>query len=318
MNFLKVGCVIALNSVFFLLPQAEAANILYLNSIRGAGTIGLGPHRNAIANTLDDYGDGSIFDVDFVQAHASGDLAFFLNAQPIDYYDQIWFDTSILFQSILNEEDLNALNIWSANDQPEFILDSSFAFRNKQTSTLQNSARSVTINAALALQSVGGGILIGTDHNSFAKTANQILENFGFDDLFTGSFNITSDASFVGNLFLEPEPVSSDFFSNNLQFLSTSNVPVGKHVLNKNGGDRTIEIYENLFSTTLRGEKIVHIGASFNTGSHVTDISDLDDNVPTNDVPTPATGIISIVVSISAWFRKKKRERSGIISYKIE
>lgn len=308
MNSLKIICILALNSIVFLLPEAEAANILYLNSTRGPGTIGLGPHRNAIANTLDDYGDGSIFDVDFIQTHIAGDLAVLLEAQPIDYYDQIWFDTSIFGRTILNSEDLNALNIWSANDQPEFILDSSFAFRNKRTSTLQNSARSVTINAALALQNVGGGILIGTDHNSYAYTANQILENFGFDDLFTGVFYTTKNASFVGNLFLEPEPVSSDFFTENLQYLSTSNVPVGKHVLNENGGDRIIEIYENLFSVTSRGEKVVHIGASFDTGSKVTDISSLND---VNDVPTPATGLISMIVSVSAWLRKKKHDASN-------
>ncbi|MEM9538056.1 MAG: hypothetical protein AAGA60_00930 [Cyanobacteria bacterium P01_E01_bin.42] len=52
----------------------QAANILYLNSTRGQ-RISLGGYRNVIADTLDNYGDGTIFDVDFVQTHVAGDLA---------------------------------------------------------------------------------------------------------------------------------------------------------------------------------------------------------------------------------------------------
>ncbi|MEL7315238.1 MAG: hypothetical protein AAFN08_09825, partial [Cyanobacteria bacterium J06559_3] len=175
----------------------------------------------------------------------AGDLASFLNAQSIDYYDQIWFDTTIRDTAILNDADLEALNTWAANDQPEFILDSSFFFRNKTGSTLTASAEAVTFNEALALQSFGGGILVGTDHNQFTGTANQILTNFGFDTLFTGSSLITADGSFVGDLLLQPEPVEDDFFSNNLEGLTTSRIPVGEHTLNTNGGDRTITISEN-------------------------------------------------------------------------
>jgi hypothetical protein len=89
------------------------------------------------------------------------------------------------------------------------------------------------------------------------------LSNFGFDGLFTGVYYITPNASFVGDLLLAPEPVGSDFFTTNLQELSTSYVPVGTHVLNENGGNRTIEIYEQLYSYS--PDKVIHIGASFRT-----------------------------------------------------
>ncbi|MEL6383634.1 MAG: hypothetical protein AAFQ89_14505, partial [Cyanobacteria bacterium J06626_18] len=56
---------------------------------------------------------------------------------------------------------------------------------------------------------------------------------------------ITADGSFVGDLLLQPEPVEDDFFSNNLEGLTTSRIPVGEHTLNTNGGDRTITISEN-------------------------------------------------------------------------
>ncbi|NEP38883.1 MAG: DUF4058 family protein [Okeania sp. SIO2G4] len=59
------------------------------------------------------------------------------------------------------------------------------------------SAGNLTVNQALALQNAGGGIFIGTDHNSFAHTANQILTNFGFDELFTGTHIITSTRPFA-------------------------------------------------------------------------------------------------------------------------
>ena len=219
------------------------------------------------------------------------DLATFLNAQPIDFYDQIWFDTTIFNTSLLNAADLAALNAWAANDSPEFILDSTFLFRSRSNNTLEASAESFTINQALALQSAGGGIFIGTDHNTFANTANQILNNFGFDSQFTGVFNLTSNGSFVGDLFLQPETVvESDFFTNNLQGLSTSNVPVGTHVLNENGGNRTIEIFENLFSFS--PGRVSHIGASFE-GENST-------------VPEPPVSIAIVLIGALMWFCRKK------------
>jgi len=214
-------------------------------------------------DALDSYKGGTIFDVDFVQTHVPGSLASWLNSQDIGYYDQIWFDTTIYRSSLLNQDDLLALNNWARNDQPEFILDSAFYARNWTSYALSNSATSATINQALALQEVGGGILIGTDHNAFTYTANQILDNFGFDGLFTGAYSITPNATFVGDLLLDPEPVGTDFYYNHLARLSTSHVPVGTHELNENGGNRTIEIYEQLYSYS--PGKVIHIGASFRT-----------------------------------------------------
>lgn len=238
-------------------------NILYLNSTRGLGTGNLGAFRKPIADVIDNYQDGTIFDVDFVQTHVPGSLASWLNSKPVEYYDQIWFDTTIYQTSLLNQADLTALNTWAANRQPEFVLDSAFFIRNKESNNMSKSSAAATVNQALALKDAGGGILIGTDHNVFADTANQILNNFGFDGLFTGSYDITANASFVGNLLLKPESVGSDFFTNNMQGLSTSNVPVGTHTLNEHGGNRTIQIYEQLYSYS--PGKVVHIGASFRT-----------------------------------------------------
>jgi hypothetical protein len=240
------------------------SNILYLNSTRGSGTGLLGNYRSAIANSLDNYGDGTIFEVDFVQTQVSGDLASWLS-QPGKNYDQIWFDTTIFNTAVLNSDDLTALNAWAANKQPEFILDSSFFFR-ARTPTIGNSAANLTINQALALRDAGGGIFIGTDNDNFAQTANQILNNFGFDGLFTGnSSRLTANAFFTDNLFLEPETVGSDFFANNLQELTTSSVPTGVHQLNENGGNRTIQIYEHLRSVSINNSQISTIGASFKT-----------------------------------------------------
>jgi hypothetical protein len=198
-------------------PATAADNILYLNSTRGLGTANYGNYRSAIANTLDNYQDGSLFDVDFIQTQVAGDLAFWLNSKPAGYYNQIWFDTTIYNTSVLNATDLAALNTWAANKQPEFILDSSFFFRNKLSNTLTPSATAATIAEALALKNNGGGIFIGTDHNDYAHTANQILTNFGFDGLFTGLYNITSNGSFMGDLLLSSGSVGSDLFANNLQ-----------------------------------------------------------------------------------------------------
>ena len=285
---------------FALIFPAEAAeNILYLNSTRGRGTGNLGNFRGAIADTLDNYEGGNVFAVDFVQTHAAGDLATYLSGPTV--YDQIWFDTSIFNTSLLNAADLAALNAWAANDQPEFILDSSFAIRNRLTNTLSDSAAAVTINEALALRDAGGGILIGTDHNSFAHTANQILNNFGFDGLFTGIHFITDNGAFVGDLLLQPEPVGADFFPNHLQGLSTSNVPIGTHTLNANGDNRTSEIVENLFSFS--PGKVSHIGASFSTGDCTTSVNDPD---ACTDIPEPATWLGALLVGCGLMLRRKK------------
>ncbi|WP_017716404.1 hypothetical protein [Kamptonema formosum] len=285
-------------------PATAADNILYLNSTRGLGTANYGNYRSVIANTLDNYQGGSLFDVDFIQTQVAGDLAFWLNSKPVGYYNQIWFDTTIYKTSVLNATDLAALNTWAANKQPEFILDSSFFFRNKLNNSLTLSATAATIAEALALKDKGGGILIGTDHNDFAYTANQILTNFGFDGLFTGAYNITSNGSFVGDLLLSSGSVGSAFFANNLQGLSTSRVPVGKHTLNENGGNRTIEIFENLYSYS--PDKITHIGASFTTGSYTTDINNpKQQSVPE---PSPVLGILGFGAFGIASLLKRMRQ----------
>lgn len=279
-----VVCLTALAS----LPVA-ADTILYMNSTRGSGTGVLGNFRSAIADSLDNHAGGSVFDVTFVQNHVAGNLAAELASNP--NYDQIWFDTTILNTNVLDGSDLAALNSWASVDQPEFILDSSFFFRNKETTTTSASSTAVSVNEALALQATGSrGILIGTDHNQFAGTANAILSNFGFDGLFTGSFNITPNANFVGSLLLGPEAVDTGtFFTDHLQTLSTSNVPIGTHVLNANGGDRTIEVFENLFSNS--PTHVSHIGASFSTGTVVT--------------PIPAPPVFFIALVGLLMFRKR-------------
>ncbi|MEG5050658.1 MULTISPECIES: alpha/beta hydrolase [unclassified Microcoleus] len=282
---------------------ASTTNILYMNSTRGLGTGNLGDFRGAIANTLENYQNGTVFDVDFVQTQVPGSLGLSLNSKPVGFYNQIWFDTSIYQTSILNTVDFGAINAWAANKQPEFILDSSFAFRNKETTTLTPSATAATINQALALKNAGGGILIGTDHNDFAYTANQILTNFGFDGLFTGAENISANGSFVGDLMLNPQPVGSDFFANNLQGLSTSNVPVGTHILNANGGDRTIKIIENLFSYS--PNKVTHVGASFDTGNNTTPI----DNPESVPEPTTVLGTLAFGAVVTRWRMKHKQQQ---------
>lgn len=286
----------------------STANILYLNSTRGPGTGNLGDFRGAIANTLKNYQNSTVFDVDFIQTQIPGSLGLQLNSKPVGFYNQIWFDTSIYQTSLLNSTDFAAINAWAAHKQPEFILDSSFAFRNKETTTLTPSAAAATINQALALKNAGGGILIGTDHNDFAYTANQILTNFGFDGLFTGVENITANGYFVGNLLLNPQPVGADFLVNNLLGLSTSNVHVGTHTLNANGGDRTIKIIENLFSYS--PHKVVHVGASFDTGSHMTPIDD-PESVPE---PTTVLGTLAFGAVLSRWRMKHKQQQKVLNS----
>lgn len=117
----------------------------------------------------------------------------------------------------------------------------------------------------------GRGILIGTDHQAFAGTANQVLTNFGFDNLFNGTFFITPNAAFVGDLLIQPETVNGpDFFNNHLNDLSTSNGPVGLHSLNANGGNRDIEVSKHS-SPTVR--VTCHtLGATFETGDDTTPV----------------------------------------------
>ena len=84
---LFISCLLLELAVPF--PATATSEILYLNSTRGRGTGSLGNFRSTIADFIDNYEDGNVFDVDFVQTQVSGDLASFLGAQPIDYYDQI-------------------------------------------------------------------------------------------------------------------------------------------------------------------------------------------------------------------------------------
>jgi len=281
---------------------AAPVNILYMNSTRGTGTGGFGDFRSAIADSLDAHGGGGVFDVTFVQEHQPGDLAAELAAQAVGFYEQIWFDTTILDTALLTAGDLAALNAWAANDQPEFILDSSFFFRNKNSATASVDAAAVTVNEALALQAAGGGIFIGTDHDRFADTANQILENFGFDGLFTGLFDITPNATFVGDLLIQPEPVNGpSFFANHLQLLSTSDVPIGAHSLNGNGGNRDIEIVEALFSNS--PGKVSHVGASFRTGDDQARI-----------LPEPATLGLFLLGGAAAGSLSRRRSARALLA----
>ncbi|NEO83321.1 MAG: alpha/beta hydrolase [Spirulina sp. SIO3F2] len=264
-------------------------NILYLNSIRGKGTGGFGGYRYTIADALNNYEDGNVFNVDFIPIHSGGNLSDLLNDNPIEHYNQIWFDTTISGAKILNQEDFLALNRWSSYSQPEFILDTSFFHRNLRVHSLKDAASAVTINEALALRDAGGGIFIGTDGEPFAQTANQILENFGFDGLFKQNSWITADGEFIGDLALLPEIVGSEFFYDNLRGLSTTNIPIGVHTLNENAGNRTIELREHLYAINTRGDRMSLIAASFEFGSRRSDITD------PQPVPEPST-LISLIV----------------------
>ncbi|HLO48821.1 MAG TPA: hypothetical protein VK211_10445, partial [Kamptonema sp.] len=78
MNAIKNLSIVALGTAIFILNPGNTRaatigsanateNILYLNSTRGFGTGNFGNFRSTIANALDNYQDGTIFDVDFVQ-----------------------------------------------------------------------------------------------------------------------------------------------------------------------------------------------------------------------------------------------------------
>lgn len=260
----------------------EAVNILYLNSTRGYGT-GSAGYRKAIAETLNNYKKGTVFNVIYIKNHIKGDLSSLINKKCEGYYSQIWFDTTIYNQELLTEEDLAALNKWAAHHPPEFILDSTFfarGWRSTHTS-LTPTAAAITINEALWLRKKGGGIFIGTDHNNYALTANQVLENFGFDRLFSDMDMISSDGYFIGKLLLEPERVDNEFFTHHMRNLSASNVPIGFHRLNENGGNRTIRIHEALYS--MNPDHVAHIGASFPTGNLLMPISEISQDLSDTD-----------------------------------
>ncbi|WP_166404843.1 SMP-30/gluconolactonase/LRE family protein [Desulfonema ishimotonii] len=249
-------------------------NILYLNSTRGSGTMRYGDYRKAIADALANYQNSAVFNIDSVQEHQAGDLAARLRGKPDGFYNQIWFDTTLWDKPVLSDDDLAALSDWAAYHQPEFILDSTFFYRNKKDNTLSSAATAITVNEALWLRDAGGGIFIGTDHNTFARTADQILAHFGFGKTsFTGNYEISDDGYFFGKLLVGPETVGDTFFTEHFEGLTTARIPVGVHLLNENGGNRQIEIREVLFSMSSEylnntpPQHIPHIGASFDTGN---------------------------------------------------
>ncbi|WP_426563172.1 hypothetical protein [Dapis sp. BLCC M172] len=79
------------------LPATATSNILYLNSIRGWGTTSVKDFCSTIADFVDNYEDGNVFDVDFVQTHVSGYLASFLALSDylMNYSERVGTGTSL-------------------------------------------------------------------------------------------------------------------------------------------------------------------------------------------------------------------------------
>ena len=75
---------------------------------------------------------------------------------------------------------------------------------------------------------------------------------------------------------------------------TTSNVPIGMHQLNANGGNRLIEIFENLFSNS--PGHVSHIGSSFDTGAGTNPL-----------LPEPGTlTLIAVGLGFAALRRRKR------------
>lgn len=184
--------------------QAEPARVLWFLGTPDYPGEYTARDRRAMATYLTEFEAGSVFDATFVRSTRRGALAAELEKANFDVVVLDLATTSNIFGS----SDLAALKAHYQNGHRGLMLDGSLGIRNMVRSALtrfpgpDEALGKLLVNQIDALRQAGGGILIGTDHNQWQRSANAALAALLPGAAFSGSTDPSTDGLFLGKVLL--------------------------------------------------------------------------------------------------------------------
>jgi hypothetical protein len=168
-------------------------------------------NRQTMARHLQAYKDGTRFRVDYKFEPRRGAFAQHMAANP-GY--SIIVVTAANDNALFNSADLDAFRAFYARGNTALMLDGTLGIRNTDVRELtkwpgvNRSSANLLINQMEALRAAGGGLLIGTDHGRFQRTANLALDAILPGAQFSRITDPSRDGDFFGELLLAgAEPV---------------------------------------------------------------------------------------------------------------
>lgn len=196
-------------AVLFAAPQMgqaqhDARRVLWFNAMPDAGAEFNSSHRRKMARYVDEYGQGTAFQVTYKRRTNRGALASELSAGG---YDILILDMTNR-RAAFNQMDVAALQKFYAGGRRNLMLDGSFAIRSYQRNRttdfpgVDGSSGGLLMNQLYALAERGGGVLIGTDHDDWQANANAALRALVPRAAFQGSTDPSTDGDFIGSTLL--------------------------------------------------------------------------------------------------------------------
>lgn len=267
--------------------QHDARKVLWFNGMPDIPPTFVSRHRRDMARFVDNYGDGTAFDVTYKQVVRGGGLAAELRS---GQYDIVVLDLTNR-EKRLNTADAEALRQFYASGRSGLMLDGSFAIRNidiNRTTAfpgVNGSSGGLLMNQMYALAENGGGVLIGTDHNVWQSNANAALQAIVPGARFQGTTNPSTDGDFIGSTLLASRVIvtARDLLKHWESVPNQGEAPVGQF---KDFRGRPVVLF-SLVETADKpggGRKRPYISASFSAGQDRIPIDSADGMF--KDMPT--------------------------------
>jgi hypothetical protein len=162
-------------------------------------------NRQRMARYLDAYKGGTRFDVDYRFEPRRGAFARHMASNP-GY--GIIVVTAANNNLVFNSADTEAFRTFYASGHRTLMLDGTLGIRNSDVRALTkwpgagNSSANMLVNQLEALRQSGGGLLIGTDHGKFQRSANAVVSALIPQARFSRITNPSRDGQFFGELLL--------------------------------------------------------------------------------------------------------------------
>lgn len=212
--------------------QARAFEILWWNANPDEPRFKVGRHRETMANYLDTFQGGALFNVTYGVHRRGGDLANVLGGRG---FDVVILDATET-RSRFNGADLEALKALYAAGRSNIMLDGTLNIRYVDFNHLTDfpgvngSSAGLLVNQVAALARRGGGFLIGTDHDRFQVSANAAATALVPGARFSGTTNPSTDGDFLGRSLLgEMVPVRANDVLQHWQTIpNQGQAPVGQ------------------------------------------------------------------------------------------
>lgn len=272
------------------LAMGQPTTVLWWNTIDGKGEA-TSAERQKMADYLDAFGGGEVFDVTYVYQGSQKQLARQMADQS---YGIVVIDTANLVPRF-SAADLEAVQRHYASGHKAIMLDGTLNIRSvhfKPESVFPGpggSSAALLVNQVTALARAGGGVLIGTDHNDFQIAANQVVRALVPDAAFTGLTDPSTNGEFIGSVLLgEVVPTKAkDILRHWESIPSQGQAPVGSFT---DFLGNPVEFYALVEAADKPGTGPMrpYISASFDPGAKRTAIDnnkEFNDHMPTRVGP---------------------------------